>query len=351
MPDPSRTAQPGDLVCVTGASGFIASHLVAELLRQGYRVRGTVRDPKDAKKTAHLRALAEETGGDLELVAADLTTPGAFDDIVAGCPFVCHTASSVRLRADDPQREIVDVAVDGTLSVLRSIAKAGEAHRVVVTSSIAAIVDEERQAGHLFTEDDWNESAKVDVNPYPLSKAKAERAAWDFVEALPEDERFGLSIINPTWVLGPVMAAVHGRSSPGVMRDLLTGKFPMVPKLSFNIVDVRDVALAHVRALQRPEAKGRFIVSHRRGALPELAGMLREAFPQAKVPRFAMPNPLMYVVALFDSRITWSFLRRNLDVETRVDHGRSKELLGIEYRPIVETVRDTGQSFLDLGEA
>ncbi|MEM7154848.1 MAG: aldehyde reductase [Myxococcota bacterium] len=351
MADSSRTAQPGDLVCVTGASGFIASHIVAELLRQGYRVRGTVRNPSDEAKTAHLRAIETETGGQLELVAGDLMQPGAFDEAVAGCPFVCHTASSVRLAADDPQREIVDVAVQGTLNVLGSVAKAGEAHRVVVTSSVAAIIDEEVQDEVYFTEEHWNESARVDVNPYPLSKTEAERAAWTFVDEQPADHRFELVTINPSWVLGPVLAKVHGRSSPAVMRDLLTGKFPMTPKLAFNLVDVRDVALAHVRALQRPDAAGRFIINNQRKILPELSAMLREDFPGKKVPRFAMPNPLMYVVALFDKRITWSFLRKNLDAVTRLDNGKSLKVLGIDYRPVRETVRDTGQAFIDLGEA
>ncbi|MCA9705281.1 MAG: aldehyde reductase [Myxococcales bacterium] len=353
MSETHEGARPGERVCVTGASGYIASHLVGELLRQGYRVRGTVRDPSDEGKTAHLRRLAREAEAEdrLELVAADLLEPGAFDDAVQGCPWVCHTASSVRLRAKDPQREIVDVAVEGTKAVLRSIAGAKQARRVVITSSIAAVIDEERTAGRTFTEDDWNESARVEVNPYPLSKTLAERAAWELVEALPPGERFELVTINPAFVLGPVLAEAHGRSSPTVVRDLLRGKFPMVPKLGFNCVDVRDVALAHVRALQRPAARGRFIVSGRLAPLPELAGMLRAAFPGAKVPRWAMPNPLMYVVALFDERLTWSFLRRNLGAKIHLDNRKSKEVLGLEYRPLDQTVRQTGQSFIDLGLA
>lgn len=351
MSDRPRTAKPGDLVCVTGASGFIASHIVGELLRQGYRVRGTVRDPGDEVKTAHLRKIEKETGGELELVAADLMKPGAFDEAVAGCPFVCHTASSVKLAADDPQKEIVDVAVNGTLNVLGSVVKAGEVRRVVITSSVAAIIDEEVQDEVHFTEEHWNESARVDVNPYPLSKTEAERAAWKFHEELPADQRFDMATICPSWVLGPVLAAVHGRSSPAVIRDLMTGKFPMVPKLAFNLVDVRDVALAHVRAFQREEAEGRFIISNRRNILPELSAMLREDFPNKKVPRFSMPNPLMYVVALFDKRITWAFLRKNLDAITRLDNGKSERILGLEYRPVRETIRATGQAFVDLGEA
>lgn len=350
----SRTnegAKPGERVCVTGASGFIASHLVAELLRQGYRVRGTVRDPDDEAKTAHLYRLAEETNGDLELLAADLTEPGAFDDVVRDCPWVCHTASSVKLRAKDPQREIVDVAVEGTKSVLSSIARAKSARRVVVTSSIAAVIDDERRDMHTFSERDWNESATLEDSPYPLSKVEAERAAWDLVKTLSDEERFDLITIHPTLVLGPVFAPIHGRSSPAVLRDLLTGKFPLVPKFIFNCVDVRDVALAHVRALQRPIARGRFIVHNRSAPLSELAETLREAFPGAKVPRRSMPNALMYVAALFDKRLTWAFLRNNLERETKITNARSQKLLGIEYRPLAETVRDTGQSFIDLGVA
>lgn len=353
MSDAKSTAgmQAGDLVCVTGASGFIASHVVDQLLRGGYRVRGTVRDPGDAAKTAHLRALAEDSGGELELVAADLTEPGAFDEAVRDCPWVCHTASSVRLHAKDPQREIVDVAVDGTTNVLKSVAAAGQARRVVLTSSIAAVIDEEKLQGHTFTEEHWNESARVDVNPYPLSKTLAERAAWDFVKAQPEGEGFDMVVINPAWVIGPVMAKVHGRSSPSAIRDLLTGKFPLAPKLGLNCVDVRDVALAHVRALQRPQAEGRFIISNRGTDMTTMAKLLRQTFPGGKAPRFAMPNPLMYVVAIFDKRITWAFLRRNLGPATRIDNRKSREVLGIEYRPVEESVRATGQSFIDLGEA
>lgn len=350
MSERNLGAKPGDRVCVTGASGYVASHLVGELLRQGYRVRGTVRDPQDESKTAHLRKLAQDADGELELVAADLNTPGAFDDAVADCPYVCHTASSVKLRADDPQRDIVDVAVEGTTNVLRSVVKSGVARRVVVTSSIAAVIDEQG-GSRTFSEDDWNESATLEGSPYPLSKTLAEKAAWAFVKELPEDQRFALVTINPSLVLGPVYTKGHGRTSPAIIRDLLTGKFPLIPKLGFNYVDVRDVALGHVRALQRPEAEGRYILSNTGGPLPRIAAPLRDAFPQSKVPRFSMPDPLMYVVALFDERLSWGFLRRNLGVVSGIDNRRSREGLGIEYRPLDETVRDCAQSFIDLGLA
>lgn len=341
--------QPGERVCVTGATGFIGSHVVTTLLDRGYRVRGTVRDPKNTSATAHLVEHAKRCGGELELVAADLTEPGAFEAAVADCPYVCHVASSVRLTAPDPQREIVDVAVDGTRNVLGAIAAAGCARRVVVTSSISAIVDETKPADHVHRESDWNESATLKDSPYPLSKVLAEKAAWALVEQLPEERRFALVTINPTMVLGPILTKDHARSSPSVMRDLMTGKFPMVPNFNFGTVDVRDVALAHARALEDPNAEGRHIVDCRGAWFIEFADEIRKAHPNLKAPRRVMPDALMYIAALFDKRLTWAFLRNNLSIARKLDNTRSRERLGIEYRPLDQTIRETAQSIVDMG--
>lgn len=335
--------RPGDRVLVTGGSGYIASHIVAQLLEAGFEVRATVRNPDDESKTAHLRAL--EGAARLELVAADLMKPGDFHGAVEGCQAVVHAASSVRLRADDPQRDIVDVAVDGTRNVFDAIDAAQSVHTVVVTSSIAAIIDDAKDPSYLFTEEDWNDSATVHTAPYPLSKALAEREAWTRSEAAD----YRVVTISPALVLGPVFTKTHIRSSPNVLHDLLSGKFPLAPRFRFSIVDVRDVARAHVEALRRPDAQGRHILSNRGMWMRELAEMLRPEYPKHKVPRFQMPNFAMYGVALFDKRLSWDFLRRNLDVQRRLDNSKSKEALGIEYRPIRETILDTARSFVERG--
>lgn len=340
--------QTGERVCVTGATGFIGSHVVACLLERGYAVRGTVRDPSNTAATAHLTRLAEQHGGELELVAADLTQPGAFDAAVADCPYVCHVASTVRLTARDPQREIVDVAVNGTNNVLDAIIKAGCARRVVITSSISAIVDETKPVEYVHDESDWNESASLATSPYPLSKVLAEQAAWARLGALPAEQRFALVSLNPTMVLGPMLAKNHARSSPSVIRDLLTGTFPMAPNFSFGVVDVRDVALAHVVALEQDSANGRYILDCRGAWLIELADMLRTAHPDRKIPRRRMPDALMYIAALFDKRLTWAFLRANLSIARKLDNRRSREL-GVEYRALEQTVLDTAQSLIELG--
>jgi len=348
---PKHAIEKGALVCVTGASGYIGSHVVDALLQAGYRVRATVRDTSADEKVSHLKALAKETGGELELVSADLLKPGAFDDAIKGCTHVCHVASSVRLSAPDPQTQIVDVAVNGTKNILGSIDRAGTVRRVVVTSSIAAVTNEDPTDNRVFDESDWNDGATLKTNPYALSKTLAERAAWDHVKSKGDDAQYDLITINPTLVLGPVLAKVHGRSSPAVLRDVLNGKFPAIPDLRFGVVDVRDVALAHVRALELEEAAGRHIVSNRNAPLIELAGMLRTAFPKHKISKRKMPNLLMYGIALFDKRLSFGFLRRNLSITRRIDAHKSREALGIEYREVEATVRDTAQSFIDLGAA
>lgn len=338
------TLQPGDRVLVTGGSGYIASHIVQQLLDGGFEVRATVRNPDDEAKTAHLRGF-EGAADRLELVAADLMKEGDFHEPVQGCKAVVHAASSVRLHAKDPQRDIVDVAVDGTRNVFEAIDAAEGIQTVVVTSSIAAVIDDAKDPSYRFDEDDWNDSATVHTAPYPLSKAMAERMAWKRAE----ESDYRVVTINPGLVLGPVFTKTHIRSSPNVLHDLLSGKFPLAPRFRFSVVDVRDVAKAHIEALLRPDAEGRHIISNRGVWMRELADILRGEFSDRPVPRFQMPNFAMYAVAMFDKRLSWDFLRRNLDVERRLDNTKSKQALGLEYRSIRETVLDTARSFIDSG--
>lgn len=337
------TLLPGDRVLVTGGSGYIASHLIQQLLERGFEVRATVRDPDNEAKTSHLRAL--EGAKRPELVAADLMNAGDFHEPVKGCKAVLHAASSVRLHAKDPQRDIVDVAVDGTRNVFDAIDAAEGIETVVVTSSIAAVIDDAKDPAYRFDEEDWNESATVHASPYPLSKTMAERMAWQRAE----ESGYRVVTINPGLVLGPVFTRAHIRSSPNILHDLLSGKFPLAPRFRFSVVDVRDVAKAHVEALLRPDAEGRHIISNRGVWMRELAEILRGEHPDRPVPRFQMPNVAMYAVAMFDKRLSWDFLRRNLDVERHLDNTKSKQSLGLAYRPIRETVLDTARSFVDSG--
>ena len=342
------TVKDKERVCVTGASGYIGTHVARELLERGYRVRGVVRDVDDPAKTAHLRALpgADER---LELAPADLLAEGSHDPVVKGCPLVCHTAASVRMTAKNPQRDIVDPAVKGTRFVLESVARAGDARRVVLTSSVAAMEDDSRPQGHRFTEDEWNESATLKIAPYPLGKTLSERAAWKMVEDLEGEQRFELITICPSFVLGPVLAEVHVRSSPTLIRDLMVRTFPACPQIKISAVDVREVAAAHVEALERPEASGRYILSKDAYWMQELGEMVARLFPDYPVPTGKLPNFVMYAAGLFDKRINWGFLRRFLNREVSFDGERVTRELGIQYRPMEQTLEDTCRSFIKLG--
>ena len=340
----------GNTICVTGASGYIGSFVVKELLERGYHVRATVRDKTDQGKTAHLVELAQLQEGSLELFSADMTKQGAFDEPISGCDYVCHVASVVRLAAKDPQRDIVDPAVNGTRNVLESIRAAGTVKRLVLTSSVAAILDLERPLDHVYTESDWNETVPLRAEPYPLSKSLAERAAWGFVEALPDDERFELVALNPTFVLGPMLHATHARSSPALIRDLVARSFPACPQIYMGIVDIRDVAIAHAVAMELPTAKGRYILHNEALWMQEIAKRLIPHFPEHRIPTRRLPNVLMYAAAIFDKRVSLGWAWRNLGRKLIVDNSKAIRDLGLAYRPVEQTLVDTCRSLIDFGK-
>lgn len=340
----------GARVVVTGANGFIATETIVQLLAAGYRVRGTVRDPSDARKTEHLRRAAESVGAAerLELVAADLMDARSFERAFEGARFVFHMAATVALTAKDPQRDIVDPAVRGTQNAFAAARAVGGIEAIIMTSSIAAVVDENLPKDVLFDESNWNQSATVDDQPYPLAKVQSERAAWQAISDWPEATRPRLATINPVLVLGPLRTRMHVRTSPDVIRALLRGDFPGVPDLHFGVVDVRDVAEAHLRALGNPSATGRFILHNRGMHAREIVELLRKRYPGAKLPRFPLPHALMYVAAIFDARLSWSFLRRNLGNVRKIDNRRVREELGLDLIGAEQSVLDTARSLYDL---
>jgi nucleoside-diphosphate-sugar epimerase len=329
-------------VLVTGAAGFIGSWIVRTLCERGHQVRAAVRDPRARAKTKHLDALGAE------IVGAELTVAGSVDAHLSGVDAVIHSASPVILSAKDPEREIVGVAVAATENVLRAAARHGVG-RVVMTSSESAIVDGARPRGSRFSESDWNESATLRTDPYALSKLRAERAAIAVRDALPEGERFTLVALHPSTVLGPILAPDHVRTSVDIVRSLMRGDFPGVPNLFFDVVDVRDVAEAHARAMEAREPASRYICAHQVVGLRTIAQALREAHPEERTAKRNLPDIAMYLAAVVDPRITLSFLRHSLGTAPRLDHGKIERELGQSFRPWRETLLECARSLVEAG--
>jgi nucleoside-diphosphate-sugar epimerase len=234
-------------VVITGISGFLGSYVCDTFLKDSsYQIRGTVRDTKNEKKIAPLKKAFGDLFENLELFEADLTNAESLERAVAGCDFVVHTASPVPDKGEPKDENIfIRPAVDGTLAILRAAHK-HRVKRVVMTSSLSAVVMKNPEnVKDCYDENDWSELEACSA--YDKSKTLAEKAAWDFLFSLPEEERFELVAINPVFILGP--ALVPTDSSPTAVKMLMLGKIPFVPKVMIVVVDVRECALAHLRAL------------------------------------------------------------------------------------------------------
>ena len=333
-------------ILVTGASGFIALHTIKQLLDRGYRVRGTVRSTKDTSKNAPLTSLSGAAER-LELVEADLNNPASFVPAMIGVEYVLHIASPYALTVSDPQRDLVDPAVNGTKAVLKAAYDAGTVKRVVLTSSCASISDSFIN-GKVYTEEDWNSDSSLTRNPYYFSKTKAEQAAWDFVKE--KGDKFDLVVINPFIVLGPSLVTSQLNESVGFYKDVLSGQQAAgIVDLHFGIVDVRDVALAHILAMENPAAKGRYICWNRTLSMAEVIQLVRERFPAftSRLPTRHLPTFIVKIAAWFKEAGVRDYLRCSLGRIPVLDHTKIVSELGLTFRDADQTIVETCQWLID----
>lgn len=327
-------------LAVTGASGYVASWVVHELLSRGHTVHGTVRDPSRADKVAHLRTLAAELPGELVLFAADLLKPGSFREAFEGCEVVIHTASPFHLDGGDPQTTLVDPALEGTRCALADADATESVKRVVLTSSVAAVYGDAAECakrGGLLDESHWNESSRLDHMPYPYSKTVAERAAWEIAGA---QSRWKLVVVNPGFVMGPSLSKRKDGASAQFMIDMATGRFAsgtwafMTPW-----VDVRDVAVAHAEAALREDADGRHILSCGEHSLMHVGRIIDEAPGDFRPPVRAIPRWLAWCIGPWLG-YTREYVSQNVGHPVAMDAGKSRAALGMVYRPLEETVNE-----------
>ncbi len=341
-------------VLVTGANGYVAGWLVKKLLEEGCTVHAAVRDPENQEKVSHLHELAEEHAGTIHFFKTDLLDEGSYAEAMQGCELVFHTASPFTSDYTDPQRDLVDPAVLGTENVLDQATRTPTVKRVVLTSSCAAIytdcTDLDITPGNIFTEGIWNSTASLDYQPYSYSKTMAEKTAWERQE---QQEQWDLVVINPCLVMGPPLNPRATTSeSFTILKQLGDGSMKGgVPDIGLGVVDVRDVALAHYRAGFTPEAEGRHITCGHNTSLLELALALQPAFgKEYPIPRRALPKWLVTLLGpIMDKTISRRFLKNNVNRRWRADNSKSKEALGMTYRPLRETMEDAFQTLIDSG--
>uniref|UniRef100_F1L7N0 Oxidoreductase n=1 Tax=Ascaris suum TaxID=6253 RepID=F1L7N0_ASCSU len=326
-------------VLITGASGFLGIHCTQQLLREGYKVRGTIRDIRNQLKIEPLRKL--EGGEKLELIEADLENDKGWTDAVKDCTYILHVASPFPTYADE---SIIKTAVDGTLRVLRAAAQEASVKKVVLTSSSAAINEGHDNPERLFNEDDWTNADSKAVPNYSKSKTLAERAAWDFVRSDP-GVKFQLTVINPTLIVGPLLHNIQGTSIT-LIRRFLNNQMPAVPSIEIGMVDVRDVANAHIKAMRESKSDGERILLTAQPSISflEIANILRKEFgPQGYyLPRFEVPYPILWLYSFFDREAREILVR--VGYKIHLDNTKAKTLLGLEFmdprRSIIEMAYD-----------
>lgn len=335
-------------VLVTGGSGFIGAHCILQLLAAGYRVRTTVRN---LKREADVRTMLKEGGAEpgdlLSFFAADLEKDAGWASAVAGCDYVLHVASPLPPSTPKHEDELIVPAREGTLRVLRAARDAG-VKRVVVTSSFAAIGYGHKDQTTPFTEKDWTDPNGDDVTPYVKSKTLAERAAWDFVAK--EGGDLELSVVNPVGVFGPVLGPDYA-SSILIVQRMMDGAMPGAPKLYFGVVDVRDVADLHLRAITHPAAKGeRFLaMAGEVMSILDIAKVLKSRMGAAakRLPTRELPNWLVRLVALRDPAL--KAVLPGLGKIKNATNEKARRVLGWAPRSKEESIMATAESLVRLG--
>jgi nucleoside-diphosphate-sugar epimerase len=336
------------MVLVTGGSGFIGSHCILQLLAAGHQVRTTVRN---LKRESDVRAMLSQGGAEpgdrLSFAAADLESDAGWAQAAAGCEFVLHVASPFPSTVPRDENELIVPAREGALRVLRAARDAG-VKRVVLTSSFAAIGYGQPPRTKPFDETDWTNADGDDVRPYVKSKTLAERAAWDFIAR--EGGALELSVVNPVAVFGPALGADYSTSILLIQR-LMDGALPGCPRISFGVVDVRDVADLHLRAMSDDAAKGqRFLaVSGDFMAVVEIAKVLKARMGEAgrRVPTRQLPNWLVRLVALRDAAAQQ--ITPELGKMKNGTNEKARRMLGWAPRSREEAIVASAESLMRLG--
>lgn len=333
-----------DRVLVTGASGFLAKQCIAELIKKGYRVRGTLRRPEAAPEVVAAVSTVADCSGSIEFTEVELTSNRGWDEAARGCRYLLHVASPFPLKVPKDPNELIAPARDGTLRVLEAAARSGVERCVLTSSTVAIVSGHPQDQEKMYTESDWANVDSPAIMPYPLSKTLAERAAWDFIAS--DKSGMTLAAINPGLILGPLLDRNSG-SSVELISLLLRGAYPAVPRVHFSIADVRDVAALHVAAMENPNAAGqRFICATEALWIKDISLVLLKHFPaySRKLPTREIADFVVRIAALIDSRLKAAV--PELSARKDVSNEKASSLLGFKFRTSEDAIVATAQSLI-----
>lgn len=329
-------------VLVTGATGFIGLHCIHQLLNQGYAVNGSLRSPK--RKDEIIEALKNKNTPieNLNLFVFNLTEDNGWDEGMQGCDYLLHIASPLSVKAYDDDF-FVKPAVAGVKRAFK-FAKKHNIKKVVLTSSVAAIIETDEEKEY-FDENDWSDINCREISSYAKSKTMAERAAWDFIKE--HQNPFELAVINPALVTGPSLTGDLGESNKAI-EMVVTGKMPVAIPMNFGFVDVRDVATAHILAMQNESSNGeRFALSEKDLSYKEIAKILRDnGFKKA--PRISVPIWIAKFLANFNKelKIAVPFMGKTRSLSKT---SKAKDVLGWDPRPAEESIIDVANQIREMG--
>lgn len=337
-----------ELVVVTGGSGFIASHIIIQLLQQGYAVRTTVRSPQ---KIALIKQLLTNGGvedfSDLTFAEADLTSDKNWEQLMSGATYAIHPASPTPTLNFKNESEMIRPAVDGVLRVLRA-ARDNGVKRVVLTSAYGAIFAGHKNKKTPYTEEDWSDLSSKKVHPYQKSKTISELAARNFIKK--EGDGLELTTVNPVAVMGPVLSSDYSHSNIQI-QEFLEGKIKAVPNVNSGYVDVRDVASLHLLAMTSPKANGeRFLATTGETlSMLEVTNILKEAFPQYadKLPKRTIPNIAVKAAALGNQQL--KMIASIVGEYAETSNKKAVTILDWHPRSARVAIIATAQSMIDLG--
>ena len=343
-----KTVDKSKPILVTGGGGYISSWIIKYLLEEGFIVHTTIRDLNKKHKYSHLENFSSSREH-LIFYEADLLKPNSFLDAMKNCEIVIHTASPFYVtRINDPMKELIEPAKDGTINVLNSVNQTPSVKRVILTSSCASIygdnIDINLTKNGIFTEEYWNNTSSQEHNPYSYSKTVAEEVAWKIAK---EQNNWDLITINPAFVMGPSLSKRTDSTSVQTMQQICNGTFLFgAPELWFGIADVRDVAKAHILAAFKETARGRHIICTDSLPMLKMGEIIKVKYPN----KFLIPQSTIpyFLIWIFGPILGFShkYIEKNIGIKIAFDNSYTKKDLGLSFTKVEDTLWDHVEQLL-----